>query len=155
MGNSATAAVTFGASTESVGATRVQVEARAFEFLIDEPESLGGTDEGPNPVEYLLGSLGGCLSIVGHVVAAEMDLEVATLSIDLDGDLDPGKFLGNADEERAGFQTIRASIDAELLTADGEPVDPAVKDEWLARTEDRCPVSDNLSAETPLEIEVE
>lgn len=155
MADSDESTVTFEASTDLKGATRVQVKARDFEFLIDEPESLGGTDEGPNPVEYLLGSLGGCLSIVGHVVAEEMDLEVEHLSIDLDGDLDPAKFLGHSAEERAGYQTIRASIDADLRTADGDPVNPAVKDDWLAQTEDRCPVSDNLGSETPLEINLE
>lgn len=29
----------------------------------DEPESLGGTDSGPNPVEQLLGALGNCLAV--------------------------------------------------------------------------------------------
>ncbi len=152
MGNNTEAAVTFGARTELTGATRVEVQTRNFEFVIDEPESLGGTDEGPNPVEYLLGSLGGCLSIVAHGVADEMELELKDLTIDLEEDLDPAKFQGKDVDTRAGYQSIRASIDAELLSADGEPVDHEQKGEWLARTEDRCPVSDNLSSETPIEI---
>ena len=155
MGNNTKSTVTFGASTELTGTTRVEAETRNFEFLIDEPESLGGTDEGPNPVEYLLGSLGGCLSIVAHAVADEMELELKDLTIDLEGDLDPAKFQGKDVDTRAGYQSIRASIDAELLSADGVPVDREQKDEWLAKTEDRCPVSDNLSAKTPIEIDVE
>lgn len=155
MGENSDRTVTFGATTELTGPTRVQVETRNFEFLIDEPESLGGTDEGPNPVEYLLGSLGGCLSIVGHSVADEMDLELAELSINVRGDLDPARFQGKDVDTRAGYQSISASLDAELLTADGKTVDSQVKEEWLTRTEDRCPVSDNLGSETPLEIDVE
>ncbi|MEO1460025.1 MAG: OsmC family peroxiredoxin, partial [Pseudomonadota bacterium] len=29
----------------------------------DEPEQLGGTDTGPNPVEQILGALGNCLAV--------------------------------------------------------------------------------------------
>ncbi|MCP9312713.1 OsmC family protein [Liquorilactobacillus satsumensis] len=42
---------------------QVKVQVREHTFLADEPLSLKGTDAGPNPVEYLLSALGGCLSI--------------------------------------------------------------------------------------------
>lgn len=145
---------TFDARTELGPGMRVEVATRHFEFVVDEPEALGGTDEGPNPVEYLLGSLGGCLSIVGRAVASEMDLDVAALTVDLEGDLDPAKFQGADVDSRAGFQEIRADIEADLQTAAGEPVDDATREEWLARVEQRCPVSDNLGAETPVAVEL-
>ncbi|WP_418286031.1 OsmC family protein [Halorubrum sp. DTA46] len=145
---------TFDARTELKDGMEVRAETRQFEFVIDEPESLGGTDEGPNPVEYLLGSLGGCLSIVGRVVAGEMDIEIVELAIDLEGDLDPAKFEGADVDTRAGFQEIRASVQAELRSNDGDPVDDETRDEWLARVEQRCPVSDNLGGETPIALDL-
>lgn len=33
------------------------VKVRNFSFKIDEPEALGGTDNGANPVEYVLAAL--------------------------------------------------------------------------------------------------
>ena len=39
-------------------------EVRGFKVTIDEPAILGGTDQAPNPVEYLLLAQAGCLSIV-------------------------------------------------------------------------------------------
>ena len=95
---------TFHVSARADTATKTTVETRGFEFVIDEPEELGGSDEAPNPVEYLIGSWAGCLNVVCHVVADEMDLELGRLTIDIEGELDPAKFLGVADDVRAGYQ---------------------------------------------------
>jgi uncharacterized OsmC-like protein len=45
----------------------VRVHASSHIFTIDEPESLGGTDNGANPVEHLLASLGACQVITFQV----------------------------------------------------------------------------------------
>lgn len=39
---------------------------------VDEPERLGGTDTGLNPLEYLLATLAGCPNGLGHAVAREI-----------------------------------------------------------------------------------
>src|SRR5699024_3777528 len=44
------------------------------EVLIDEPESLGGTDIAPNPVEYLLAGLGGCINVLVVTFAEQFDV---------------------------------------------------------------------------------
>lgn len=49
---------------------RTMVEARDFELVIDEPEDTGGTDEGPNPLEYLLVGQAGCL--IKHETAVDL-----------------------------------------------------------------------------------
>jgi len=45
-------------------------------MTIDEPDNLGGTDAGANPVEYLLAALSGYLNVVGHLVAREMGINL-------------------------------------------------------------------------------
>ena len=47
--------VTVTATAESP--TKLAVSVRDFAFVIDEPPTYGGTDAGPNPVEYLLAAL--------------------------------------------------------------------------------------------------
>jgi uncharacterized OsmC-like protein len=138
----------FSVSAESETATKTLVETRDFEFVIDEPPHLGGDDDGPNPVEYLLGSLAGCLNVVGHAVAREMDLDVDGLEVEIEGDLDPAKFMGKAEDPRAGYQEVRVD-----LTVDSDE-DEAALETWLDAVEERCPVSDNLGQATPLELDV-
>lgn len=50
---------TFKVSAKSENPTKTVVRARNFEMIIDEPKNMGGTDGGPNPVEYVLAALGG------------------------------------------------------------------------------------------------
>lgn len=136
----------FGVSAKSETATKTIVKARNFEIIIDEPQDLGGSDQGANPVEYVLAALCGCLNVVGHLVAKEMNINLKGLSFEVNGDLDPAKFIGKETEGRAGFCGIHVTI-----TADTD-ADKSTLDTWKSSVEQRCPVSDNISNITPVEI---
>jgi uncharacterized OsmC-like protein len=146
MGSETPQQLTFDVSATAESPTKTRVSTRDFEFVVDEPATLGGSDEGPNPVEYLLGALAGCMNVVAHQVAREMDLEVRDLEIEIDGDLDPAKFMGKSDESRAGYQEVRVDV-----SADVDAPDETIQT-WLSAVEERCPVSDNLGNETPLAV---
>jgi uncharacterized OsmC-like protein len=139
---------TFAIQAEAETATKTIVEARDFEFAVDEPEHLGGSDAAPNPVEYLLGALAGCLTVVGHTVADEMAIEIADLEVEIAGDLDPAKFLGKDPEPRAGYQDVRVDLSVET-DADEETLD-----RWLETVRERCPVSDTIGNSTPIAVSV-
>ncbi|HKL29522.1 MAG TPA: OsmC family protein [Natrialbaceae archaeon] len=140
--------VSFSIDAESESPTHTVVQARNFEFSIDEPEHLGGSNEGPNPVEYLLGALAGCLNVVGHGVAEEMGMAVEDIGVEIEGDLDPAKFQGEAEDPRAGYQNVRVDLTVET-DADDETLET-----WLETVEERCPVSDNIGNATPLSLDV-
>jgi len=136
----------FSVKAKSENSTKTVVEARGFKITIDEPENLGGTNGGANPVEYLLAALSGCLNVVGHIVASEMGFKLNGLEIEVEGDLNPEKFLGKSMEERSGYKDIKVIIKPDT-DADKETLD-----KWLKVVESRCPVSDNISNATPLKI---
>ena len=54
-------ALKFAVHAQGASPAKTIINTRNFQFIIDEPEDLGGTDEAPNPVEYLLASYAGCL----------------------------------------------------------------------------------------------
>jgi uncharacterized OsmC-like protein len=134
----------FSVQGQSQTATKFEAKARNFSFIVDEPEALGGQDEGPNPVEYLLGSYAGCLNVVVHLVAKEKGITINNLGIEVNGDLDPAKFTGQQGFNRPGFQNINVNIS---IDAD---VDSATLHEVIAIAKSRCPINDNLSNVTQI-----
>lgn len=138
----------FEISAESESETKTVVEARNFEFVIDEPAALGGTNEGPNPVEYLIGAWAGCLNVVVHTVGEERGIDLDAVEIQIEGGLDPRKLLGVDEDVRAGYQELHVRIDVES-NADEETLD-ALGEE----VEERCPVGDNIGNPTPIDVTI-
>lgn len=124
------------------------VKARGFEFIVDEPKDMGGADEGANPVEYLLGAFAGCLNVVAHIVAKEMGFELKSLEINIKGNLNPAKLMGQPSEDRIGFKQITVELKPEA------DVDRATLDKWVETMENRCPISDNIQNATPVAFEI-
>lgn len=134
----------FSINGKKIGNTKYQGYARNFELIVDEPEILGGEDSAANPVEYLLAGYAGCLNVVFGIVAKELDIEIKSLQINIDGDINPEKFLGVSEEERAGFKSINVDISLETNT------DKATEKLLIQSVKNRCPINDNLSNPTPI-----
>src|SRR5665811_14608 len=136
--------LTFKIKGEAQTAARFSVNARQFNLVIDEPPTLGGDDQGANPVEYLLASYAGCVNVVAHLTARELGIKLEQLKIEIKGNINPARLFGSSFEERAGFKNI------ELLFS---PVTNASTEEienWITVIKDRCPINDNLANPTPL-----
>lgn len=108
------------------------------EVIIDEPKSLGGTDKGPNPVEYILAALGGCINVLVVSFAKDFDVKVEDLNVHVEGDLDPDCFLGKNPNGRPGYEEIRYTIDLQ------SPSPTKKINALLAHVEEVCPVKDTL-----------
>lgn len=109
---------------------------RGHEITIDEPEELGGTDEGMNPVEVTLASLAGCLSITAKLLAKKMNIEIEKLSIKVEGEIDEEAM--TSAEVDSGFKDIEYKIKFESDSS-------KEKIEKLYQSiEKYCPVSDTI-----------
>lgn len=139
----------FKIKAHSENPTKTIVSARGFNLILDEPQSLGGTNEGANPVEYVLAAFSGCINVMGHVIAKEMGFELRGMDITLSGELNPGRFMGTSFKDRAGYKSIEVVVKPDCDAS------PELLNKWLRTIEDRCPVSDNLSQETPINIKIE
>lgn len=113
-------------------------QAKEKEYIIDEPKDLGGTDLGPNPVEYILGALGGCINVLVITFAKKFDVEVKDLYVEIDGDLDSDGFLGKNPEARPGYEEIRYKVHLD------SPSKPENIQALLSHVDKVCPVKDTL-----------
>jgi uncharacterized OsmC-like protein len=138
----------FSISGTSITATRYDGKARQFRLVVDEPRELGGEDIAPNPVEYLLAAYAGCINVVIHLVAKELQVAVSNIKININGDINPGRLLGLSSADRAGFESLNVDID---LDTDGSR---ELIDKLFEQVKDRCPLNDNLSNSTPVKYNI-
>jgi uncharacterized OsmC-like protein len=93
------------------GGFRSEATIREFDpFTSDEPDSLGGTNIGPNPVEPVLAAFGNCLAIGYAANATVADIKINSPRIKLEGELDLHVFLG-LKEGNAGLENITVKVD--------------------------------------------
>lgn len=118
---------------------QVETQTRNFKVLFDEPKSLGGTDQGLNPVEGLLVALGACQSIVAAAFAKAKGFSFESFHVELEGDLDPDGFLGKNPNVRNGFTEIRYKMHFKT----NESKEKA--DAFAEFIENTCPVGDSLA----------
>lgn len=134
----ANAHVTFGVKTAWVNGVLTKVRARQFNFTVDEPESLGGTDLAPNPVEYLLASLGTCQEILYAAFAAVQGIPLTAVKVEVKGGIDLHGMFALKEGVPAGFREI------EYHTVIESPAPKEVIEALVAAVESHCPVLDTL-----------
>ena len=128
----------FEAVAESVAGLKVSCRSREFEFFLDEPKNLGGTNTGMNPVEALLSSLGACKVIVAKSFARLHKIKLNSIRFELEGELDTDGFMGKNPEAKIGFSKIITNF---YIDADNTDEEIAEYVEFINRT---CPVADTI-----------
>lgn len=118
---------------------------KPFVLDSDEPSVLLGTDQGPNPYEFVLHALAAGLttSLVYHAAARGIPLE--SVESTLEGDLDVRGFLGLSDKVRRGYKEIRVRF-AIKSNAPAEQLDELIR---------FSPVFDMMANPVPVSIQID
>ena len=117
------------------GGYRVRVPVRGFELVADEPEHVGGTDEGPMPTELFLSSLAVCFTMAVYHAFRKRDVEPPDLAVRV-----------SADYEGLRFSKIRVEVHS---THPREEIE-----EILPRAVGYCYVSNTLMTTPEIEYTV-
>jgi len=128
----------------------LQTEAKIRDFtpsVSDEPEQLGGTNFGPNPVEQVLAALGNCLAVGYAANATAAGITIKSMTLRVEGDLDLRTFLGLT-EGNAGFSAIRVTVD---MVADA---DRAALEALNAKVVGTSPVGHTLNRAVPIDVKI-
>ncbi|MFT6167355.1 MAG: putative OsmC-like protein [Vicingaceae bacterium] len=114
--------------------TTVAITDTEFTLQIDEPVEEGGTNSGPNPMQYFAASLAGCQNEQAQVVAEELEVKLSRINIDLEVDLDLAGFMGMADHSNGSYKQVRMKTEVH-----GDLTNEQVQ-ELGKRVDARCPI---------------
>ena len=92
------------------GGCEDETRTSAFRLDADEPAIMASEDSAPNPVEYVLHALAGCLTTTLIYHAAVRGIEIDAVESSLEGDLDVRGLLGLSDEVRKGYHNVRVCM---------------------------------------------
>jgi len=59
------------------------IKTNSHTVMVDEPESIGGTDKYPNPAQYLLSALASCTAITIKMYADNKGWDVGNINVDV------------------------------------------------------------------------
>jgi uncharacterized OsmC-like protein len=137
------------AISDFYGAQQDHRHEAPFELEADEHQALLGEDKGPNPVEYLLTGLSGCLTGALIYHAAARGIKIKGLQSRVEGDLDLRGFLGLSPDVKVGYENIRVyfKIDAD--------VSEEQKEELLEMAQKYSPVFNTVTQPTPVSVSLE
>jgi len=114
--------------------TKVNVSETNWEIQLDEPVEDGGSNSGPNPMQYFSASLAGCQNEQAQVVAEELSLSISAIDITLEIDLDLGGFMGAVDDSNGSYKEVRLHARVQ-----GDVTQEQVQ-ELGNRVDKRCPI---------------
>ena len=146
--NAERAKVQYRSVSTLVSGLRCEAQTRNFKMTVDERELLGGSDQGPNPVELVLTALGACQEITYRLYADLLGIPLDGISVEVTGDINLCGFFAVDDEARPGYSNITADV----------VIDSPASEEEIQRLKDavdeHCPALDIISNATPVTTNV-
>jgi uncharacterized OsmC-like protein len=122
-----------------------RTDGHKFVFDNGEHQVLLGRDEAPNPVEFLLHALVGCMTTTTAYHSAARGITVDAIDSQIEGDLDLRGFLGLSQDVRKGYSAIRVRMRVKTKA-------PAAT---IKEITGMSPVFDVVSRSVPVTVQVE
>ena len=136
------------ADSHLVEAFRSHVKTRDFEVIVDQPENMGSTNQGPRPSELVLAALAACHEVTYRLYADALGIDLKDIAVSVTGVSDARGFFDLDPGIAAGFSEIYGSINIE---SDASDADIKRLREAVNR---HCPVLDDLRKPMKVELEV-
>lgn len=126
------------ATVSSIEGIKVNSNVRDFDFILDEPLSSGGTNQGMNPVEALLSALGACETMVAKSFAKSQGIILKNVKVEVEGVFDPDGYLGKNPNAKVGFSKLTSTF---YIDADNTEEEVEKYIDFITK---HCPVHDTI-----------
>ena len=124
---------------------RQQITAGKHDFVADEPASVGGGDDGPDPYDYLLTALGACTSMTIGFYARRHRLPLEHIAVSLSH----ARIYASDCEECETKEGLLDRIDVEVELTGALSAEQHAK---LMEVAARCPVHRTLTSEINIRL---
>jgi putative redox protein len=131
------------ADSRLVGDQLQEARMRDYTLVCDEPSSLGGTDKGPNPLEFFMSAVGFCENVTLTRFAALRGLEFDSLETSVRGHWDR-----RGQGEWEGIEPAFKDFVVETRLKSSEPFDRIR--EIVRTAHARCPMHASISKIAPV-----
>ena len=126
---------TFKAKAQGNGwPTKVAITDTEWKLQLDESIEDGGSNSGPNPMQYFTASLAGCQNEQAQVVAEELSLKIEQIDINIEIDLDLSGFMGMSNSSDGSYKNVRLDASVHGNVTDEQVISLGQK------VDARCPI---------------
>ena len=136
------------ADSRLVEAFRSHARTRDFDVIVDQPENMGSTNQGPRPSELLLAALAACHEVTYRLYADAMDINLKSVAVSVTGVSDARGFFNVEEGIAAGFSEVYGEINIESDASD-EDIERLRQMVNL-----HCPVLDDLRKPVKVELDI-
>ena len=116
---------------------RVDVHTGKHAFVVDEPVSVGGTDTGPTPYDFVLGALSSCMAITLRMYADRKQWPLEGVHVQLRAARSHAADCEKCETQNVGLMTIERKIELAGALTDAQR-------KRLLDVAARCPVKQSL-----------
>jgi putative redox protein len=132
---------------ESGDGLRQEITVRGKVVIADEPVEAGGTDQGPNPYELLLGALGSCTAMTILMYARRKQWPVEHVRVELDHSRVHAKDCEDCETKDARLDYFRKRVTVRGPLSEEQRA-------RLAEISQRCPVHRTLTGTIRIDDEL-
>jgi len=130
--------------TQTEDAYRTEIRAGTHALVADEPESVGGSDAGPTPYDYLLAGLGSCTGMTLRMYADRKDWPLEEATVHLTHEKIHAEDCDHCETDEGKVDHIRREIE---LKGDLTPE----QRQRLLEIANKCPVHRTLHSDVDVE----
>ena len=127
---------------------RCEVTEGDLHMISDQPDAMGGGNEGPGPGFLGRAALGTCIAQGYAIVFARSELSFRSIDVDVQGEMDLRGLLGMDEAIAAGYEQVRYIVRIESDESE-EDLNAAI-----AIADQRSPWLYNMASAIPIEREV-